>query len=103
MGVHKYDKFRKDKSTSAKNKTKHPMSSNSRVYGLNGTGQGDRRGKHPLKPVSHCGELGLRVYYEYWRVITRQKIREFAVISYDCGMSATSARVLFDISTRCVR
>ena len=53
--------------------------------------------------MSHCGDLGLRVYYECWRVITRQKIREFAVISYDCDMSATSARVLFDISTRCVR
>ena len=56
-----------------------------------------------VKPVSHCGELGLRLYYEYWRVITRQTIREFAVISYDCDMNATSARVLLDISTRCVR
>ena len=73
-----------------------------------------------LMPVSHCGELGLRVYYEYWRVITRQKIREFAIISHDCDKSATPARVLFvfvrdmydnrqintslhDIPTMCVR
>ena len=56
-----------------------------------------------LMPVSHYGELILRVYYEYWRVITRQKIREFTVISYDCDISVTSARVLLDISTRCVR
>ena len=60
------------------------------------TGMSDMAGvqRLVLKPVSHYGELGLRVYYEYWRVINRQKIREFAV---DCGMSATSARVLFDI------
>ena len=56
-----------------------------------------------LMPVSHCSELALRVYYEYWRVISRQKIREFTVISYDCDISATSVRVLLDISTRCVR
>ena len=53
--------------------------------------------------MSHCGELALRVYYEYWRVITRQKIREFIVISFDCDISATSSRVILDISTRCVR
>ena len=49
----------------------------------------------PVMPVSHCGELGLQVYYEYWWVITRQKSREFAVISYDSDiydLCTTSSR-----------
>ena len=50
-------------------------------------------------PGSHCGELGLRVYYEYWRVITRQKIRELA----EFFMRATRVRHLREFSSTLVR